>query len=292
MKKYLLFILVLSFVCLPAAAQTYNQKYPIGSMVDYSDPLADGLVGWWRFAERMGNKTWDSSGNDIVGEITNFSQTAWGIWKRGRALFFDGLNDHVALGDGRSWEDDSVGTVTAWVTLNGAVGNNLTREFFTSVDSGDFNSGCRFLVWNPPAGDAESYLSVFCYEASAKKIQVRITAPMILDQWYFVAVVQDGIAIKIYMDAIQQTVTHSGTTDHGAWFDTVLDQDFNTIGGLPLARFWDGYIDDLRVYNRPLTDAEITELFLDHNRPLFPPGMGLSMSGAVRQGVAQVIMIE
>jgi formylglycine-generating enzyme required for sulfatase activity len=63
--------------------------------------LNEGLVGWWKFDETKGKIAKDSSGKKRNGELKNFdSDTAqWVIGTVGNALRFDGKNDYVDIGD-------------------------------------------------------------------------------------------------------------------------------------------------------------------------------------------------
>ena len=77
------------------------------------------------------------------------------------------------------------------------------------------------------------------------------------NQWVHVAAVYDGATMKLYKDGVEVgsvAKTGSITTNSGvsAW-----------IGGNPPGatdRAWDGQIDDVRVYSRALTAAEIAVL--------------------------------
>ena len=57
MKKILLTILICSLIFIPTseAKTPWTSKPPIGSQIDWSHPLAKGLVGCWLMNEGGGN---------------------------------------------------------------------------------------------------------------------------------------------------------------------------------------------------------------------------------------------
>ena len=79
------------------------------AQIDVNGSLTEGLVGWWKFDETDGNIAYDSSGNGNDGNLTN--GPTWTEGKIGGALSFDGVDDHVNLGNVLS----SSYTKGAWV---------------------------------------------------------------------------------------------------------------------------------------------------------------------------------
>jgi hypothetical protein len=69
-------------------------KPPVGSRINWSHSLSRGLVGCWLFNEGAGNRVIDiSSGNH--GSVND--GPVWVSGKEGKALSFDGTNDHINL---------------------------------------------------------------------------------------------------------------------------------------------------------------------------------------------------
>ena len=58
-----------------------NQKPILGRGINWGDPLARGLVGYWLMNEGVGNKVYDLSGNGRTGTI---SGALWTAGKFGR----------------------------------------------------------------------------------------------------------------------------------------------------------------------------------------------------------------
>ena len=78
-----------------------------------------------------------------------------------------------------------------------------------------------------------------------------------LDVWTHVAAVWDGAAMKLYKNGVE-----IGSLDKGGTLSTNPDANV-AIGNQPVGtdgRPWDGLIDDVRLYNRGLSETEILEL--------------------------------
>jgi hypothetical protein len=78
-----------------------------------------------------------------------------------------------------------------------------------------------------------------------------------LDIWTHVAAVWDGAAMRLYKNGVG-----IGSLEKGGTLSTNPDAKVS-IGNQPAEtgdRPWDGLIDDVRLYNRGLSEAEISEL--------------------------------
>jgi hypothetical protein len=90
-------------------------------------------------------------------------------------------------------------------------------------------------------------------------------ATFVPGQWAHMAVTYDSQFIRTYVDGNPGSVlAYSGTNWYGA---SAMDISRNTHN---LAQFFTGAMDDLRIYNRPLSLAEVRQLALDRPRSPFP----------------------
>jgi len=74
--------------------------------------LNDGLVGYWRFDEGEGGTAYDYSGHGNHGTIEG---AAWTDGIYGNALYFDGVDDYVSIGDSPGFDTGDEITVGAWI---------------------------------------------------------------------------------------------------------------------------------------------------------------------------------
>jgi len=163
---------------------------------------------------------------------------------------FDGANDYIDLGGTRSDLNLSDYTVTAWFKMGVSTG---WRTFF-----GDWNSGrtCHFGLMH----DGRTITNYVHLNGT----QYQVAGTLLTDAvWYHVATtMQIGGDFQLYVDGMHDATTSiSGTT---GYTDTTPSSVF-TIGqkwaggGNP----FDGFVDDVRIYDRELSPQEVRQLYLE-----------------------------
>lgn len=81
-----------------------------------------------------------------------------------------------------------------------------------------------------------------------------------VNTWYHISIVQDGTAIKIYMDGVNQTLTKTTDLDATLWFDNLSGVATKANIGAEIGNnFFNGYIDDVRIWSSDLTSGEVTD---------------------------------
>jgi hypothetical protein len=233
--------------------------YEVGSNKKLST-FQSGLVLYLPFDEGTGTIAYDLSGYGNNGTLVNNPQ--WVDGKAGKALMLNGSN-YVDLPSSPALDATLNNfTILVWVTFTGTVfgdDNGFVQYKYVYNDSGytvgvnRYNLTSGNLRWcdvNWRMGDhpyqspeTSSLNGYYCYD----------------NQWNFYAYVRDINIGKITMYAngqkIGQTNTYPGTL-------TVQGSYINRIGGPGV---WGGYlegsIDEVRVYNRALSDSEIKALY-------------------------------
>jgi predicted ribosomally synthesized peptide with SipW-like signal peptide len=182
----------------------------------------------------------DVSGSGYDGAITN--QGTYVSGRSGQAVSFDGSGGYVNVPDSDGLDDFSALTVSAWFRLDGVGGaaNTLVRKndaYLLQRTSGDYIS---FAVWD---GGLADWTRVF--DASD------------YGTWHHVAGVfdPDGQTYTLYLDG---TEVDSATTSATAVAESSAPL---TIGGLGDQFSVDGALDDVRIYARALSEAEIQSLY-------------------------------
>lgn len=173
----------------------------------------------------------------------------------GLGLFLNGSTQHVSFGNVLSTE--SVVTVTMWVYVNSTPSGNYEIIF-------GYNNARWFFIH--PGADRD-----FRFSFKTGGVEKAVTTTFVPDigSWYFVTgrYDPDGGAdnhrIRVYssVGALVQQVTG---TQIGA-----MDTSANHIRvGYDSGRgyYWDGGVDDIRIYNRFLSDEELDALAL-HQEP-------------------------
>jgi len=213
----------------------------------------DDVVAHWKLDETAGAVAADYSGhgyepNTFDGTLINMDDSDWVPGRTGNALDFDGVNDYVAVDDICTALAGKDLTVSAWVkapTLNPAT------QFMISINSSGGNN--NKLLMGTPAGTATLSL------ADSVPVWRHTTATVIDNTWHHVAYVLDDSfdIITVYVDG-SEVLSFTSTISIAADDVFSLAQEYDA--GMATGDFYDGMLDDIRVYNRALSAADIETL--------------------------------
>lgn len=207
--------------------------------------VSSGLLAWYPLDENTGTTITDCSGNGLhgisVGDPPTW--TAGHSATSGRALELDG-SGCFSIGEAPSLAFGTASrfTVAAWLRPKAfASAGNDARLFFMRRGSG--------TGWHV-ATDDPSDVEIEVGTTNAFEVQAGITT----NAWIHAAFVYDG-ALKIYVGGILMK-TLNGPIDF-----TPGESSTARLGcSSPGTSGYVGLVDDLRIYGRALTDAEITTL--------------------------------
>ncbi|MGB7492010.1 MAG: FG-GAP-like repeat-containing protein [Thermoanaerobaculia bacterium] len=226
---------------------------------------SQGLAAYWPLNEGTGTITLDASGHGHSGTLVNGPQ-----WIGGPSLDFDGVNDYV-----------DVGTLDA---TGGAL--TLAAWIYSEDLSNCVASDCRILSKTTGTAEDDHYFMLSTIENGANtRLRFRlktdgVTSTLIASSgdlpegtWVHAAAVYDGASMSLYLNGslVGSTGKTGSLTPNSAvavW-----------IGGNPpdgAARPWDGLLDEVRIYARALSAAEI--------QALPPPSTHAIFSGGFESG--------
>ena len=203
-----------------------------------------GLVLWLKFNEGSGTIAYDSSFYNNHGTITG---AVWTNGKFGKALSFDGVDDYVRVSNSQSLANVGKVTATLWVKLN-----NLNDQFFYTHK--DANNGHEIVIYQGKIG-FPILLGGTWYEGT----YVPVTDYLEPNKWYFLAGTYDGETVKFYINGefISQDTSPSGDLSTINRDLCIGQNDFiNTL-------VVNGTIDEVRIYNRALSENEIKMLYFN-----------------------------
>ena len=199
-------------------------------------PGTTNLVGYWTFDEGTGTTAADSSGKKNNGTITG---AQWVAGKVGGALSFDGVDDFVDLGNPPNLPSGaSARSICAW-----AMTNTLSTGWKVVVGYG-----------SPAASQAFGFaqnggvLSGFGFGNDLLVNNFWQTG-----LWYHLCLTYDGTTATLYADGVQLL---SGAKA----LNLVLSRARIGRQVNDAAEFWNGLIDDVRLYDRALTQEEVAGL--------------------------------
>jgi hypothetical protein len=210
------------------------------------------LAGYWKFDEGTGSVASDGSGYGNTGTLSGASWTASG--KRNGALQLDGINARVQIPSSASLASASSQiTVAAWVYLT-----DISNEWITVMErtdsGGEFSD---FLMLARAEGDKPFFLVDWNQNGDIDQDEV-VWGDIVLaaNRWYFLTATYDGVAMRFYIDGtLRGTQAKSGGTIPNSGREIWVG------GNEYWGEFLKGRIDEVRIYNRALSVAEIQALY-------------------------------
>ncbi len=195
-----------------------------------------GPVGHWTLDEGVGTAAFDSSGNGHTGTFEGDPAWTAGILDGG--LEFDGSGDGVLVSGSPLLNEAPALTVSAWVRHEALGG------WRPIVDKRDAYADGFDLMINQ---SARLYMRVNGFTLTGGGLVADGT-------WHHVAGVYDGSQMVLYVDGQEDAGATVGATTLQTTADLHIGR--NRTGGSRL----DGVLDDVRVYDRGLNAAEVSDL--------------------------------
>ena len=166
---------------------------------------------------------------------------------------------------------DTNGTITAWVCIPDITGD------YGILSAGD-TAAIEFLTLRVTAGKIVVELN----DATTDKFEYTSTDVVITPhKWHHIAVTQDGVKPRLFIDGARVKQTETLGTDPTLWFGALALTDDASIGAAEEAgaagqiRECKGGISDVKYWNAALTDIEVSKDY----RGQAPAKLG--MDGAV-----------
>jgi prepilin-type N-terminal cleavage/methylation domain-containing protein len=208
---------------------------------------AQGLVGYWPFDEGSGTIAKDYSGNGNNGTLVN--GPTWTTGKVGGALSFDGVDDWLSVSDSDSLDLTNKGAISFWLYVP-SWGSNYASIIMKGIPSSGWCSNAHnpFHIFNHYTAN---YIPFSMCSATAINYVVISPRPS-TGIWHFYVYTFDGSYLKAYLDGVMvSSVTQT--------ISMKVDTNPVRIGGGNV--YFNGTIDEVRLYNRALSDTEIKALY-------------------------------
>ncbi|MDA3815764.1 MAG: LamG domain-containing protein, partial [Prolixibacteraceae bacterium] len=241
------------------AVNGFNNYHPFGGNIDevrvYNRALskdevkklyewAPGPVLHLKMDEKQGTTAYDTSGYGNNGILTN--GPTWDRGKYGSALNFDGSNDWINLNSPSTLEDLPQVTISAWIKPNSDVG---ARIYTTDTTS---SGGYVFYT------EANGVLT-FGVDGTGNMTHRSSNDSLTIGEWQHISATWSGLMTAanshVFINGIE--VSYQSTIDgSGTWSDAGYDK---SIGGRVADSYFNGLIDDVKVYNYARTQKQILE---------------------------------
>lgn len=206
--------------------------------------LSQGLIAHYTF----NNNLMDSSGHGNHGTaVGGFTYTLDRFVTMNSAGRFNGLDSYILIPSSQSLSSpDTACTQAAWVYLEGTsmIGSAFGPLIMKSTTT---ENAFMYRMTVQPAGIGTSFNNW----GTSQDLPIALS----LHQWYHVAAVLGGGSVRFYLDGALVGSAAAAVTIVTDTRDLTIGADFP--GNLEI---FNGNVDDLRIYSRALSAAEIAEL--------------------------------
>jgi hypothetical protein len=231
------------------------------------------LVAWWKLDDAVGNTASDSSG--MLHHGTVGGTATWTTGMVGGALDFDGSSNYIDV--------DDINII--------AIGEDLTIAMWLKADAvGEWISLLSDDGWDPPAGQLHYNVNpggnIQLSINGPPEWEVDATSELTAGVWYHVATTYapDTGEMVVFVNG-ERSNEQTNANRSAAYIGPMVIGAWDTTGAGVYDRYFDGIMDDIRLYNIALTEAEIMHvsnplIAWDPQPPKgtenFCPGAGLS----------------
>ena len=232
------------------------------------DRLSDGLLGYWKLDESSANTctggtndSCDSSGNGHDGAWTGNATNISG--KFGQGVDFDGTDDEINVGSDAALDDIGDGksfSVSAWI--NGDTGGWSGSNQVVYVSKHNNSGGNGWGLYDQFNGKP-----TFIVNHSTTDAHARHSSVLSENRWYHLVGTFDHVSgiPRLFIDGAEanytgsngQQITAVGSYTTDASHDLMIGSSDKTSSTDDV----DGQMDEVRIYNRVLSPAEIRQLY-------------------------------
>jgi uncharacterized protein YjdB len=240
------------------ATSDYSASYGASCALTVTTGVpTDGLMGEWLFASNAK----DTSGFGNNGTVSGATLTSDRFEKASCAYSFDGSN-YIVIGDPvpSTLQIKNAITISAWIYAtsypdSGSLWMIAGSQYDVDKSGASiFLDGRENIDGTNPSGHIHFQIGNGSWHVSNNNSTVS------LNKWvHIVATRKANEAASIYMDGIAQDVTSidwDGSINYTSYFAIGGQKDYSN-------RYFQGKLDDVRIYNRALSASEIGKLYAD-----------------------------
>jgi serine/threonine protein kinase len=210
----------------------------------HGQPLfAKQMIAWWTFDQIKGKSIMDSSGFGLHGKLVGDAYIVTDP-VRGNVLSLDGDGDYVDCGNSTIFNIKNEITVAAWIKVN--IFNKDWQAIVTKGDSAWRLS--RYGRTGAIAFHADSYPNHWGVNGNTDVND---------GNWHYIVSVYDKTSARLFRDGILDgSISVRGAIPTNSHKVLIGEND-----EWMTPRYWNGMIDDVRIYSYALSEAEVKELY-------------------------------
>ena len=214
----------------------------VNGAIQVSGDNQDGLVGWWKLDAEEDLQDYSGNGNGGIVTGATFNKTG----KIDGAYDFDGINDNIIVDDSAILKVTEGLTLSVWIYVDGV--DPSSGSYDTIAGKGSYT---KWGIIEEPSG-----LIIFDFDTSGQRNPINIMDTTGKPGWHHLVGTYDS-STMVSKTFLNGTLVNNEST--GLGIITTDSQNFR-MGGVGAA-FFNGSIDDVRIYNRSLSDGEIKSIY-------------------------------
>ncbi len=202
-----------------------------------------------------------------------FSSFAQPCITNSSSLSFNGTSSYVSFSSNNGLDPVNGVTVEAWINATSWAFNVFDGTIFCKHSWSSGEQGFVLRAGN----NGQLSFNIACVDTTGIPTSwvetVGPTSSMVLNTWYHVAGSYDGDSIRLYINGIRVATNYQpGTMVQASAFPPAIGKlsDPNQFG---VQRYWTGKIDEVRVWDRALSDSELLARYPNHIDPAGQTGL-------------------
>jgi gliding motility-associated-like protein len=234
-------------------------------MVQAQINLTNGLLLYFPFT---GNAT-DVSGNTNVATVNGPVLANDRFGAANSAYYFDGVDDYISIVNGAGMKPTYPFSFSCWfnpVSSNTAVDVNFIYANDYTIPGDDYYGA----IFNTPLDRFQASVGDGNFVDPSNRNSKMINQTLVYGQWHHLAaVVYSATNMRLFIDCAEVPGAYSGTGS-GLTFSPNNTGIMGRGNGGVGENFLNAYVDEVRFYNRALSDQEIGALYY---WPVYPPAL-------------------
>lgn len=234
----------------------------------FTRDIPNSPVAYYGFDEQEGAVTKDLSGNRNDANLTNANWMTSALWRMHRYpsnswMGFNGLNAYLSAPDRPTLDPTGDLTVEAWERWSvSPYPLPAAQQQAVIITKGNADSVYQYRLWHDYSSTQNPRFRFSIRVGTTVRQRYSITLAK-KDTWYYVVGTWNRTTgrMSIFVNGIRES---SATYATAALTTTAnrltVGARYNT-NGITLSRFFPGQIDEVAVYNRCLSDAEVMERY-------------------------------
>jgi hypothetical protein len=217
-----------------------------------TDIPTEGLVAYYPFNGSAN----DESGNENHGVVSGASLTTDRFDRTNKAYLFNGLKDYIQIKNSDSFIFGKNFSVSVWVKPKsiGTYGRIFNKWASSQED---------FFIGISSSNHLKSYLF------GLVRPSLESNSLATIDSWNHIVVTYDGSTSKLYLDGVLSSSASNSNFISRSNGDLFIGHNPSRESEISNSAF-NGVIDDLMIYDRPLTLNEIDQLYKNQNNDATP----------------------